>query len=496
MISDVLAGAVRRPRAQQKRFKDRVRRAALAAAAALIAAAAAPAPAAAQLLLRDTEIEQWIDDYSLPLFRAAGLPAEQVNIFLIGDPTPNAFAGGLNMGIHTGLITLADTPNQVQGVIAHEAGHIAGGHTARSDEALSAASRPMFLSLLLAGAAVAAGAPEAGIGLLGLGQNVALANALQFSRGQESSADQAAITYLDGVGASSRGLIEFFGKLRNFQVITGRRVNPYLQTHPLANDRMTALERRATDSAHYGAEDSPEEIARLRMIQAKIKGFLQEPKSTFREYPNSDQSDPGRYARAVAYYRDARIDEGLKEVDALIGKYPDNPYFHELKGQMLFEFGRVAASVEPHRKAVTLAPTKALLRINLGRALLAAGAPDQLDEAVGAFNGALAIEPDNGFAWFELSRVYGAKGDLPMAHLATAESRYHAGDKVAANQFARRAMRGLPKGSPQWRRATDVIVATQGELPNFGAADNRRRRDQETPDRDRGPNDVPDPPFR
>ncbi|MEM9706469.1 MAG: M48 family metalloprotease [Pseudomonadota bacterium] len=427
-------------------------------------------PARAQVLLRDVEIERWIDDYSLPIFYAAGLPAEQINILLIGDPTPNAFAGGLNMGIHTGLLTTADTPNQIAGVIAHEAGHIAGGHTARSDEAMAAATRPLLLSLVLAAGAAAAGAPQASIGLLGLGQNIGLANALEFSRGQEASADQAAITYLDRVGVSSRGLIEFFGKLRNFQVITGRRVNPYLQTHPLATERMTALRKRAEESPHYAKSDTTEDIFRLNMIQAKIKGFLQEAKFTLREYPEADQSAPARYARAVAYYRSAQIDPALAEINSLLAEEPENPYFHELKGQMLFEFGRIDDSIAPHRQSVALAPDEALLRINLGRALIATEDKARLPEAVEILKSALALENDNALGWFELARAHGGLGNLGHAHLATAESKYNGGAMGEAAQFALRAQKEFKPGQPEYRRATDIIAAAKT------AAANRRRR--------------------
>ncbi|MEL7490719.1 MAG: M48 family metalloprotease [Pseudomonadota bacterium] len=464
-------------------------------AATLVLFSATIGSASAQQLLRDTEIEQWIDDYSLPIFRAAGLPAEQVNILLIGDPTPNAFAGGLNMGIHTGLITTADTPNQVVGVIAHEAGHIAGGHTARSDEALANATRPMLLSLVLAAGAIAAGAPDAGLAVLGLGQTIGVANALKYSRGQESSADQAAITYLDRVGHSSRGLIEFFGKLRNLQVITARQANPYLQTHPLANNRMSALTRRAQESEHYLKTDTPEEIKRMRMIQAKIKGFLQEAHFTMREYPLSDSSDPARYARAVAYYRSAQIEKGLEEIDTLIAKDPDNPYFFELKGQMLFEYGRVQESIEPHRRSTELAPTKALLKINLGRALLATEDTDNYDAAIKVFKSALQLEPDNSFGWYELARAHGGLDQIGLAHLASAESRYHVGDKGQANQFARRALAALDRGTPEYRKAADIIVATQGDLPK-SAQNNDERQGPSPEEEKRRPGDVPDPLFK
>ena len=461
-----------------------------------LAAFASGGGASAQVLLRDAEIEQWIVDYSFPIFRAANIPAEGVNILLIGDPTPNAFAGGLNMGIHTGLITTADTPNQVEGVIAHEAAHIAGGHIARSDEALAAASRPMLLSLVLAAGAAAAGAPEAGIGLLGLGQTIGYANILTYSRGQESAADQAAITYLDAVGHSSKGLIDFFSKLRNYQVLTSRKINPYLQSHPLAGERMSILAERAETSPHYLVQDSPEEVARFRMIQAKINGFLQDTRVTLRQYPLSDQSEPARYARAVAYYRGADLEKATLEIDRLIAADPDNPYFHELKGQMLFEFGHVAESIAPHARSVELAPDKALLRINHGRALLATETPEQVQEAVRVLKSALNIERDNSFAWFELARAYGLLGQEGHAHLATAESRYHSGAKGEAAMFARRARASLERGTPEWRQATDLVLLTAGE---GGAAEFEIEERGDERDTERAPrpgDEVPDPQLR
>ncbi|MGF1543313.1 MAG: M48 family metalloprotease [Parvularculaceae bacterium] len=446
------------------------RRAVAFCAAFAVAALVALRPVMAQSLLRDAEIEAFLDDYSLPIFRVAGLPAEEINILLIGDQTPNAFAGGLNMGIHTGLLTTADTPNQIEGVIAHEAGHIKLKHTVRSDEAIAAATRPIYLSLLLAAGAVAAGAPQAGIGLLGLGQNIGLANVLKYSRGQESSADQSAITALDRVGHSSKGLIEFFSKLRNYQVNTGFRVNPYLQTHPLANQRITALPTRAQNSPYYDVEDSPEEIHRLRMIQAKIHGFLDNPQDALQRYPPEQETDPARYARAVAYFRMSQIDKGLAEIDALLEKHPENAYFHELKGQMLFEFGRVEESIQPHRRSVQLQPDEALFQVNLGRAYFATEDKSKYPSALGHLKASLLEEPHNSLAWFEMSRVYGAMGDEPRAYLARAEASYHAGDIVGANQSARRALRGLDRNTPDAQRAQDILLAVEA------AAERRSRR--------------------
>ena len=431
--------------------------------------------ASAQMVLRDAEIEQWLDDYARPLFKAAGLPADQIQILIIGDPSINAFASSLLMGVNTGLFTNADTPNEVEGVIAHETGHIAGGHTARSDEAMAAASRPMLLSLVLAAGAIAAGAPEAGIGLLGLGQRVGLAQILRYSRGQEASADQAAVTYLNALHHSSEGLLDFFAKMRNSEILTNHKINPFLQNHPLSNQRITALTERVENSPYRGVKDSPEEIERLQLIKAKINGFMQDTNTTLRQYPLSDQSDPAHYARAVAYYRGAFIDKALKEINYLLDHYPDNPYYHELKGQMLFEFGRVEESIPSHQRSVELAPDKALLRINLGRALVATEDTARYPEAVKELKAALLIEPDNSFGWSELARAYGGLGEDAMADLATAEARFHAGAKGEAAHFAQRAKRGLKPGTPEWREASDIVLVVAGDA---GASAGQARREE------------------
>lgn len=439
----------------------RFKRAVFSAAAALVAAAPVGANAQGISTLRDAEIEKYLEDYTHPILEAADIPPSSIEILIVNDKTMNAFAGGRYIGVNTGMITFVETPNELEAVLAHEVGHLAGGHSVRTQDAAANASTPMLLGLLLAAGAAAAGAPDAGIGLFSLGQTVGIANFLTYSRGQESTADQSSITYLNRIGHSSQGAIDLWSRVRNYQIITGYTVNPYLQTHPLANTRMNALKERAEQSPYFDRKDSPEEIHRLRLIQAKIKGFLHDPNRTLREYPLSDQSEPAHYARSVAYYRYSDIEKALKEIRTLTAEHPDNPYYHELEGQILFEYGHAQEAIAPHRRSVELLPANALFRVNLGRALLASGEPEQLQEAEAQLKRATAFERDNAFAWFELARVYGAQGNEPMAQLATAESRFHAGAKADANQFARRAMAGIKRGTPEWRQAADIILATQ-----------------------------------
>lgn len=445
------------------RFLARVRKAVVAVVASFFAAASLFSAANAQSLLRDAEIEQFLKDYADPLFAAAGLDPKFVKVYIVGDNSLNAFVtAGQKVFVHTGLIVTADTPNQIQGVLAHETGHIAGGHQQRGSEAYAKASKPAMLSLVLGATVIAAGGPpEAAFALGGLGQTVGIAEYLSYSQGQESAADQAGVSYLEAVGASGEGLIEFFGKLKNNQLIRASKIDPYLSTHPMALKRMNRLRERVEAQPSFDVKDSPEEIDRLHMIQAKINGFMQAPQATMRQYPLADHSDPARYARAVAYYRDSRLQDALREIGRLIDAHPDNPFFWELKGQMLFEHGKIAESIAPHERSVQLAPQYALLKVNLARSLIATERNDDVKHAVTILQDALRMENDNSFAWSELARAEALLGNEAAASLAQAQAFFARGDLPSAHRFASRARDLLEPGTPAHLQALDIIATTE-----------------------------------
>jgi predicted Zn-dependent protease len=435
----------------------------LIAALAVTAAVAAPA-VKAQTLIRDTEIEETLRGYATPIYTAAGLNERDVRTFVVGDRSINAFVTqGQNVFLHTGLIMEADNPNQLKGVIAHEAGHIAGGHLARSDDAIRSAMVPAYVTIALGLLALASGAGDAGAALLASSQQFALLSFLRFSQVQESSADQAAVGYLETTGQSPRGLLEFFDTFRYQEVMSEARRDPWFRSHPLSRNRIEALRKRVDQSPFRDVVDTPEDMAEFRMMQAKIQGFLYAPQRTFQKYPASDASLPARYARAVAAFRTPDVTTAVAETRALIAEQPDNPYFHELLGQILFESGRVRDSLEPNRKALSLKPDAALLRINLARTLVALEDPELMGEAETVLKAALRAEPDNAFAWRQLSIVYDRKGMEGLARLASAEEAYALGDSVRANQFAGRAESLLTSGTPDWRRASDIMLVTRDD---------------------------------
>ncbi len=425
-------------------------------------------------IVRDTEIEEILHQEADPIFAAAGLDPKSVKIHIVGDKELNAFAaGGQQLFLNTGLIAETKSPNQLIGVIAHETGHIAGGHVARSGAAGHAALGPMILGIGLGILAAAAGSPEAAAGLVFSSGYFAEISLLGYSREQEARADQAAVTYLEKAGESGRGLVDFFNTFRYQEVFDDEKKFPFFRDHPLTDDRIEALEARVNQQPHVGATDSPEAIAEHAIMKAKLEGFLNGAGQTLNEYPDTDQSFPARYARAIAYYKETETDRAIAAIDALIAERPTNPYLWELKGQVLFEAGRPKEAEPAHRKSVELKPDAPLLRINLGQALIALNDPARLDEAIGDVRHALGEEPDNALGWRLLAEAYDSKGDGGMARLAAAEQNFYLGQLLEARTFAVHARELLKKDTPEWRRANDIILAskpTPDQLKSLGGA--------------------------
>jgi predicted Zn-dependent protease len=410
--------------------------------------------------IRDTEIEETLHRECDPVFAAAGLDPKHMQIDLYQGEM-NAFTLSANEeAIATDLIARTETPNQIIGVMAHETGHAAGGHIERSGEMEHAGMVPFLLTLGLGVLAAAAGAPDAGAALASSAGYFGTLGALGYSRQQEARADQAAVTYLSRAHISSRGVVDFFDAFRYEEVFDQGRRFPYFQSHPITSERIELLRRRAEEQPDYDKPDSPEAIADYNIMKAKLFGFIQPPQQTFMTYKETDTSFPARYARAIAYYKETETETALKLIDGMIKDYPDNPYLWELKGQVLFEAGRAKEAEPAHRRSVELKPNAPLLQINLAQAILAQEDGKRADEAIAHLQKALAVEKDNAIAWAQMAQAYDAKGDGGDARLASAEARYAIGDMTQARIFALRARQLLPHNTPEYRRATDIVLTS------------------------------------
>jgi predicted Zn-dependent protease len=448
------------------RFASRFTAAALAAALAL-----APVSARAQdlPLIRDAEIEGLMRIYTGPLFDAAGLTRDSVNVHLINDRGINAFvAGGQRIFIYTGLLTGAKTPNEVIGVLAHETAHIAGGHLARLGLQLDKASTLAIVTTLLGAAAMVGGgiagsrgASGAGQGLMMGGPGLAQRNLLSYARAQESAADQAAVRLLDKTGMSSKGMLELFHKLANQSLASAQFADPYVMSHPMPLDRIRNLEVLAKASPYFDKPDPPLLVLRHKLMQAKIAGFVESPQSVYQKYPPSDTSLPARYARAIAAFRIGDLVNALPVIEGLIAEIPENPYFWELKGQALLESGRAADAVAPLQEAVKRLPTNGLIRMMLAQAQLGLDGAANASAALESLKLARRSEDDSPRLYMLMAQAHARLNNLAEAELATAEMAVRRGDKELASQKANNAVKGLQANTPEWLRAQDILNYTK-----------------------------------
>lgn len=416
-------------------------------------------------LLTDAEIEDTITSYATPIFEAAGVSPESVHFYLVNDRGLNAFvAGGQNLFINAGLLMRTSNAGQVIGTIAHETGHIAGGHLIRTDDALADATGLGIVGFILGGAAgLATGRPDVAQAIMMGSQDAGMRNFMSFSRTQESSADQAALTYLNATGQSAKGMLELMELLGGQELLSPERQDPYVRTHPLSSDRIAAVRAHVETSRFTNAPVSSDDEKKFARMRAKLLAFLDPPGYTFRRYRDADTSVEARYGRAIAYFRDSQIEPALAQVDSLIKESPRDPYFHELKGQILYEFGRTSEALKSYTIATHLLPDSPVMRELLGQVQIESGDEALLDEAIANLNLALHKRPDDAGAWRSLAIAHGRKGDEGMSALALAEEAMLRQDKSAARYQAGKAQQTLARGSRGWLKAQDILESLRDD---------------------------------
>ena len=452
--------------------RRRARRAIAVATAVAMAATHVPAmPARAQEkdaaqalpLIRDAEIEQLLRDYTRPVLRVAGLGQRNIRIVIINDRTFNAFVvDAKRIFINAGAMMDAETPNQIIGVLAHETGHIAGGHLSKLRSELANAQTAAILAMLLGIGAVAGSAASRG----NVGGNPMAAivgpqmmiqrSLLAYQRQQEEQADRAGVNFLTQSGQSAKGMYDTFKRFADQQLFAAHNADPYLQSHPMAAERIAALAEVARANPYWDKKDPPELQLRHDMVRAKLFGFLDQPDATLRRYPPSNTSLPARYARAISSYRHSDLHTALGQIDSLIQAQPNNPYFYELKGQALVDAGRSREAIAPLRHAISLAPDPTLIQVLLGQALISANDPALVEESISSLRKALATDSEIPDAYEHLAIAYGRKGDLADADLASAQAAFNRGNLPTARQLASRAKGRFPIGSPGWVKADDI----------------------------------------
>ena len=409
-------------------------------------------------LIRDTEIENTIRSYAAPILRVASLEDEAFNVHIIQSNELNAFvARGQRLFVTTGLMRRSGDANQLIGVIAHEIGHIAGGHLARTHAALEQAGKTAFITQIIGLAAgILAGSPGAGIAVASGGGQVAERTFLNYSRGQEQAADQAGVNFLDRAGISSKGMYDFLNILSNQELLHSSRQDPYVLTHPLTRGRIAFVRQHVASSRFSDTPTSPKFEEMHRRLVAKLNGYMDPPGKTLRDYKDTDSLTSARYARAIAYFRLGDLDRAQPLVDALISDEPLNPFFHEMKGQMLFENGRMEAALGSYRESVRLLPNAPLLRTSLAHVEIEMNRPELIDDAITHTEAALRVDRFISLAWRLKGVAQGRKGQRGLSAVSLAEYNLLIGQKSQAKVLAERAIRLLKEGEPAWLHAQDI----------------------------------------
>ena len=437
------------------------------AAAALSLALAAPAAAQGRgvSVVRDAEIEALVADYARPILEAAGLGKSGIEIVLVNDPSFNAFVAGRRIFVNTGALMMAETPNEIIGVLAHEAGHIAGGHQQRLRDQLARSQTMAVIATLLGAGAVVAGATtntdglaQSGAGIMSGGMEAARRSLLAYQRSEESTADRSAITYLERTGQSARGMLKTFERLAGAMSLAGVKVDPYQISHPVPRERIANLETLARASKNFERADPPALQLRHDLMRAKIAAYTQGSTSAGRLFARDRRGAPALYAEAIGTFLSGNPRNAVAKIDALVKAAPKNPYFHEIRGEILLKTGRPEQATEAFATALRLDPRKSgLIQIGYGQALMATDKPELVRKAVSELRSGLSRASDYAAGYRYLAQAHGKLGNIGEADLATAEGHYHSGNLRDARIFAARAQQRLARGTPGWVRAQDIV---------------------------------------
>ncbi len=425
--------------------------------AALLLLALLALPAHAASLLRDADMEHALKQIAAPILRAAGLNPNRVKVLVVNDSTLNAFVVSNDaIFVHYGLINKMKSAAMLQGIIAHEAAHIANGHIARRLGNLSNARTITGLGIALAAAAAASGNGRAAGGIAIGTASSAKRAFLGHTRAEEASADQSGIRYMKSAGASPKGLQDALEIFAGQETLSVGRQDPYMRSHPLSRDRMRAVAGYVASYGTLPADPTAEYwFARL---QGKITAQTRAPSWTLRRLKSEPYTDIRALREALAEHRNSRTKRALAAIDRAIAARPKDPFFRAQKGLILLETRNFNAAAQTYAAAVKRAPNDPLVLSGYGRALFASG---QVKSALNVLEKSRRQDFRDGSMLRDLATAYAKTGQTGMASLITAERYALRGRLKDAGIHAKRASGLLGQGSGPWQRAQDVLIASQ-----------------------------------
>ena len=395
-------------------------------------------------IVRDAEIENFFHDLSFPIVESSTIKGTKINFYLDKQNYINAFVtSGPKIFITTELLIKTNSVDQIAGVIAHEIGHITGGHLSKRYNAYEDSMFTTMISSILAVGAIAAGSPSAGSAILMGGEHIRNQQILSFSRNQESYADQTAIKLLKKSNYSVKGLYELFEILERKERFS--KINPYNQTHPLSIERKRVIEDHIDYKENIESNYLLNE--RLKLIKAKLIGYTTKKERFNIYYPVDRNSLESWYARSIHYYLNGDIDKALIFIDKCINQKKENPYFYELKGQILYENGRSLLAINSYKEAIKYKNDEKHFYLAISKAIYTQKDIRLYDEGISFLKKYINEEDFPIEAWHYLGLYYGKMGKYVLSSLALAEKFLLLNDiKNAKLQLQKAKKKDIPNG--------------------------------------------------
>lgn len=380
----------------------------------------------------DPETSDYIQAIGQKLAANSDKPDQPFNFFVVMDPNINAFAGpGGQIGVNSGLITMAEQESELASVLAHEIAHVTQRHLYQSVEASQRLSIPTAAAML---GAILLGtqSPQAGQAALIALQAGSIQFQINFTRDNEQEADSVGMQTLSRSEFDPRAMPSFFEKLQQSSRYAGRDVPEFLRTHPVTVSRI-AESRARSDSFPY--KQYPDTFA-FQIIRAKLRAQMGGDPNEAAQYfkallrqGTEQQQDVARYGLALVQLNQSKSAEAIDTLLRLTRKYPNQSHFLNALAQAHVSAGHYNDALALYNQALTRFPGSRALTIEASQTQLLAGKPEQARRLLTDFLRHNAATPQINQM---LAQAYTKLGSEAEGHRFMAEYYYQTGQNRAA----------------------------------------------------------------
>ena len=421
------------------------------------------------IIIRDAEIEYFLYKVILTVSDGYFRNTQPFQPVLISNNEYNAFVTGSNkIFINTGLINKSKSINEIQGVLAHEIGHLILNHSSsRSINTSNLSKYSKFATI--AGIALSAGGKldsNSALGLILGTQDIAIKSAFQFSRIQEQQADKYALDTFRKKKISLTGLENLLLRLSQREVSTNNSVVGYYRSHPFSKQRLEQLKKYK--SSNYISNKNNEDIyinnfnISLDYIKNKIRAYGSDPFEILNKKDNNNNIFFANYSRIIAYKKTGEYEPAIDTLKVLQNKYPDYPFYYELAGDIYFSKGSYNKSIREYKKALNNLNEKYiyaddLIKFSLVKSYLQTNKAQDLKESIQILEQMLHNSPKWKLLWRLLAKSSGKLGQKGITYIALAEESLLKKNFIKAKKYVDLALKQKTITNSYKLRGLDIL---------------------------------------